>query len=619
MHLVKQGSAQAKIRIRPKADKVERFAAAELRRYIQRISGAKLPIVRGGRGAGVWIDVKTDPKLNKGETGEEHFVIRCDGQRLVLSGGGGRGTLYAVYDLLKLLGCRWIYPVAREEIVPRRKTIDVGRLDISEQPSLRYRGLFPTPMYQGNLQVILQLVDWMAKNKQNMFLTSPVPYVGADVGPAGDYMFWPAVKKQLYPELRKRGMLLNMGEHDTRGFFDERHFVDHPDWYSLVGNTRVPRQICYSNRGGVAAYARNLIKYVKQNSQEIDILGTWPLDGGNYCECARCRDDDTILNALNHVAREVRKVNPDIPVEYLIYSRTLHVPKRVQLEKNMLVLVCRRELLKPWVQAARRSGAHGAYLFEYYWADNYNRWGNTAIRPREVIEVTRRAEQDGGKGIVVLHIPPANWRRSGFNLYFHALACWNTRVDLTATLKDYCEKSFGPAADAMFDFHNVWLQHEALVCSKIRCWGEVSDKEHARFKTMFARLDKALRAAQRATKSKKLQGRIAAWSLYTRFMQKWLACQHQRQQAQDLHRKLKKKGRAKVLARLAAVKRLETEMMAMCEASDTRDGGTGDGVLESKMYRVRRTGRIEQDVKLYEKVAGRLPRDEQMFQLPAGR
>src|SRR4051812_25018413 len=49
--IVRQGKSRHVILISPKADKVERFAADELQKYIALISGAKLPIVTNRAGS----------------------------------------------------------------------------------------------------------------------------------------------------------------------------------------------------------------------------------------------------------------------------------------------------------------------------------------------------------------------------------------------------------------------------------------------------------------------------------------------------------------------------------------------------------------------------------------
>ena len=114
--------------------RTEVFAAAELAAYLERIGGtpvtvrpeaapdeAAYPVFVGrtaasapfaGQLAHPIADIQTDS-----------FLVTVDATRAVLVGGGDRGTLYAVYDLLESQGCRWYEPGPLGEIVPRRPTI----------------------------------------------------------------------------------------------------------------------------------------------------------------------------------------------------------------------------------------------------------------------------------------------------------------------------------------------------------------------------------------------------------------------------------------------------------------------------------------------------------------
>src|ERR1044071_10172273 len=86
----------------------ERYAAEELQRYLERISGAKLPILTDtGPLASREILLGDNAhlrtlkqKIDFNKLGPDGFVLRTEGGKLVIAGGRPRGTLYGVYALL---------------------------------------------------------------------------------------------------------------------------------------------------------------------------------------------------------------------------------------------------------------------------------------------------------------------------------------------------------------------------------------------------------------------------------------------------------------------------------------------------------------------------------------
>jgi hypothetical protein len=111
----------------------EKLAVEELKTYLAKISGATLevvtvkqeeslpggPAILIGRGlaekAGLGAEVKS--------LHQDGLLLKVVGNKLVLTGCRARGTLYAVYEFLESLGCRWVMPGEFGEVVPATKTI----------------------------------------------------------------------------------------------------------------------------------------------------------------------------------------------------------------------------------------------------------------------------------------------------------------------------------------------------------------------------------------------------------------------------------------------------------------------------------------------------------------
>jgi hypothetical protein len=161
-------------------------AARDLQVYVEKITGAKLPIVgddRAPAGDAVLVGRSAltkalDAKIPSGLTparNEEGYLIFCQGNRLLLAGNDEeiyRGTQYAVAEMLHRFGVRWFMPGEYGEVVPRQKTLRVGDLEIRQRPDFKMRnwwGPMPASHYVPEYQ-------WKIRNKMNPmlhFITMP--------------------------------------------------------------------------------------------------------------------------------------------------------------------------------------------------------------------------------------------------------------------------------------------------------------------------------------------------------------------------------------------------------------------------------------------------------------
>src|SRR5262249_36969901 len=128
-------------------------AADDLQTYIQKMSGATLPIVGASQttmGAVILVGpsdrtAKLDLKLPAGVTPErveEGYVIAARGDVLVLAGndeGPYNGTYFAVAEFLNRQGVRWYMPSDFGEIVPAKQDISLADTEFRDKPSFRIR------------------------------------------------------------------------------------------------------------------------------------------------------------------------------------------------------------------------------------------------------------------------------------------------------------------------------------------------------------------------------------------------------------------------------------------------------------------------------------------------
>lgn len=136
-----------------------RLAAEELQRCVEKISGAKLPIVaEDAAPAGPLVLVGPSKKaealklnIPSGLTPdrkEEGYVIVAKGDTLVLAGndtGPYQGTFFAVSEFLNRQGVRWFMPGGFGEHMPKRATIEAEDVEFRDKPDFIVRS------WNGNL------------------------------------------------------------------------------------------------------------------------------------------------------------------------------------------------------------------------------------------------------------------------------------------------------------------------------------------------------------------------------------------------------------------------------------------------------------------------------------
>ena len=134
VRIVRHGKAVARIVADP-ADSVDMRAAALLQELVGRISGARLPVVAPGKPR------RGDIVLGAGDARgltEDGFRLKTRDGRLMISDGGGKGTIYGVVTLLEqYLGVACYGNNAWR--LTRSRDVTIPALDHAENPAFRYR------------------------------------------------------------------------------------------------------------------------------------------------------------------------------------------------------------------------------------------------------------------------------------------------------------------------------------------------------------------------------------------------------------------------------------------------------------------------------------------------
>ncbi len=508
--LAQDGQARATIVTAEAPTPNAKAAAAELQTYVEKISGAKLPIATDAAppdgplilvGRSSVTERIPDLQIPSGHTKnllEEGFVIRTHGNRLVLAGNDDEpcfGTRYAVAEFLHTLGVRWFMPGERGEVVPKMATIAVKPMDVRQRPDFPMRNFWEHA--RGNMEA--ECREWKIRNKLNP-----------------DMQEWFGVP----------------GDGSIAGLLPKDQFKKHPEWFALQRDgTRSIGHPCMTSEEMIAHFIAVAKEHARRGKRT---LGIAPDDGNPRCWCERCaklgnnfdgygsndRDPVAEYSMSNEwfyfVNRVMNGVNEEFP-EYLVATNGYanrdippEMPPDVEFNprKNLVVMfanICACTIHAyddPKCWQMKRQGQmvrQWCRLSDKVWMYNYNytMLVNKGTLTPMVHRVRRNIPLLKKWGIVGFHDQDeANWALCGLpTRLIRARLEWDTTADVDAILDDFYNKWFGPAAAPMKAYYDALETafdaapqhgHEDVILPTIYS------------ETLMSRLDSSIRAAETA-------------------------------------------------------------------------------------------------------------------------
>ncbi len=504
--IVKDGQPQAQIIIPDNPTRAVKIAATELQDYIEKISGAKLPVANEVSSA---IPVKiyigkskytdelklSDEGLKYGAfkmvSGKDWLALLGHDQDFkareiyigyekgrpkhyekwdALTGGtwsnpmesdefsesvkvssyDERGSMNAVYEFLRSLGVRWYFPGELGEVVPTLKSIALPNVDKTVKPDFQLRHL--CIMYN----------DFRRGSK--------------------DYVMWQ----------------MRMGVNQRDGFGGGHGLINvhnrdksHPEYFALYNGKRATNLAydqgfpCFSSQGLKDA-AEKYIQAVLKIYPEEQILSIAPVDGyGTMCECELCKGkatrqrgwngmlSDYVWSFMNDVAKEIYKTNPDKKLSNLAYSVYQLPPEKIdKLSPNMAVILCRwrsefydkktqgqfNKMTEAWLE---KLPSKDLYVWDYYLHSRADGpWVGVPVYFPHIIADDLHFLKGKSRGEFIEI--SENWQpkeptwkpmaANHLNVYVTSRFLWDANQDVNALLAEYYEKFYGPAAKEMKAF-----------------------------------------------------------------------------------------------------------------------------------------------------------------------
>jgi hypothetical protein len=458
--IARNGKALAGVSLGSGFGDAGKFAAEELGRYLSKITAADF---RSGNGRPM-IRLEHIDSL-----GMEGYVIIMRGKDLVLAGGSDRALLYAVYDLLHRLGCVWAAPAlegfgGKGELVPEARELNyIAPGPVREAPVLKYRKLDVEEGRTHTVENLRQLIAWMPKVRLNV-LQVPLNYQGAG------RVRWDNWREALTPELKKRGLLIEVGGHGYQNFLGARMaggalFRQHPEWFgqNKEGQPDTTMRVVFntSNPEAVRYLMENIGRYLREHP-EIDIFDCWPPDVARWAlspaMAALGPAVDRQARLLNQVDSMVKTIRPGLKVEIIAYGQVLAPPMGVELSKDILVDFCpidqsfeaplydtSRVANAQYFRAAedwKRRFAGDRALYSYY---RKYAWRSLPVMLPHFMQDELRWYAGIGVRGVSTYSEPGDWYTYGMNHYVLAELAWDPDAAVDQLMDEYARVQYGPA------------------------------------------------------------------------------------------------------------------------------------------------------------------------------
>ena len=429
MTFVKEGKAVSRIIVADK-DTINRKAADLLQDFVQRISGARLPIVENAKAK------KGDIVIGQGNTEgltEDGFRLATQEGILRISSGGDKGAIYGVVTLLDdYLGVE--YYTAHTYTLEKKPTIEIPELDRAENPSFRYR---QTQSYAIQEDPIYKM--WFRLEEPNEVFANNL---------------WVHTFDKILPSAE-------FGE-------------SHPEYYSYINGERRPgaaSQWCLTNPEVFEIVAHRVDSIFRANPDKKMI--SISQNDGNFtnCTCPTCKALDeqeggTPSGSLIHFLNKLAARFPDKEFSTLAYLFTMHPPKQVKPLPNVNIMLCDIDCRREVPLTDNTSGQDFMRAMEGWSkiSDNIFVWDyginfDCYLSPFPNFPILQKNMQLFKDHHVTMHFSQIAGSKCGtfteMRAYIVSKLMWNTQQDVDSLMKQFMQGYYGAAAPYLYQYEKL--------------------------------------------------------------------------------------------------------------------------------------------------------------------
>lgn len=426
----------------------EQRAANELQRFLFEMTGARLPIVTDKQTVqGPMLLVGRSEAVERlrvpipwDRLGAEGFALRSEGEHTIIAGGRQRGTMYAVYEFLERLGCRWYTPEFSR--IPKRASIDLAVFDETHKPDLEYRELYSGPSRDK---------DWAARNRVNGHFSALDETTGGRIiyHPFGHSFY------ELVPP--------------------EKHFASHPEYFSFTGGARRTEraQLCLTNPDVIRLGIESVLRWIEEHP-EAAIYSVSQNDTEGWCECSNCRRVEAeeggahsgpVVRFVNAIAAEVCRRHPGKLIDTFAYSWTEQPPLKARPHPNVRIRLAPIGLCQahPYEQCSRNrfflsrlKGWSQLTNHLYVWHYFTNFWQYQLPYPN-LDELAADIPMYRRHGVVGMFLqgdigPGCTTEFCELKSYLLAKLLWNPAADARAIMREFLDAYYGSAAPRIREY-----------------------------------------------------------------------------------------------------------------------------------------------------------------------
>lgn len=471
---------------------VAAFAATELQTMLQSLGAPLLPIVQSN--AAYLTNEENRIILTCGNEGDG-FRRMLHEHGIILQGEGARGLLYAVYDLLETLGCRWVSPYAQGAYIPYSNRVVLPTDEVAQQPALLGRCLVIG--HDFFLQEAEQWIIWAARNRFNTIFIHTIDQHLA-LG-ACHLALWRERCTDLLPLIRERGMRLEIGGHNMSSLLPRKLFHSNPEAFRYNGKQRTPdHNFCASSFAARTHLQSNAAVFFR-SFPEANVFHLWhdDLPHGGWCQCSRCSrlsPSDQALAVANELAETLESINPQARISHLCYHDTLSAPTKVTPHSLVVPIYAPRTRSYAWgignemstvnaplkqhladIVATFKPGLRMTSeprVFEYY-LDGILFKSAPPPLPSVIQEDMQTYQAMGVHTIQVLMTGDRPWLAAPMNAWLSARLAWNPAQDPQTLVAEYTRVHRQEAPNTITASAQVTMAYQVLA----EAWRPVLDMQ----------------------------------------------------------------------------------------------------------------------------------------------
>ena len=266
--------------------------------------------------------------LDRNSLGEDGLMIKWKGSSVFITGpqtNYGRGTLYAAYEFLRLLGCEFY--AKDTEVIPETKDLKLAKKDIVQVSPFEHRDIYWSCVFGEEISAKLRLNACLTTEKRNL----RPEYGGMRTYTANKFVH--TFDKIIPPS---------------------EYFESHPEYFSEINGERTCKhlysQICMSNPDVLRLTVEKVKEWIREDpeSRIISVSQNDSFVIESYCDCEKCHAINeeegspagSLLRFTNAVADAIKDEFPDVAVDMLAYQYSTVPPKITVPRPNVVVRYC---------------------------------------------------------------------------------------------------------------------------------------------------------------------------------------------------------------------------------------------------------------------------------------